>query len=508
VTLGGVSARQGRHPAALSALEPSAGTSDGHEGEISVNPDSVYLGDRYELTDLLATGGMWQVWRARDLALERPVAVKVLHSAHADDPASFARFLREARLAARLTHPNVATVHDYGEEWLSPERRGEQVAFLVMELVDGEPLSALLRREGRLTPARTMRIVRDTAAGLAAAHAAGVVHRDVKPSNLLVGPDGSVTITDFGIAWSRSSDPLTGTGNVMGTAQYLSPEQARGTTAGPASDVYALGLVAYECLAGRRPFDGASAVQVALMHASRTPAPLPADVPEKVRELVARMLAKDPEKRSPDGAALLSAVDELLRGSTALAASPRPSRRPRHAASSRRPVRRLLMALVAVAALVASVAAVLAGAGRAPAPVAGAGSTPTTSAAIQVATENYLGRPVAEVEAELRSLGLPVQLRAVRTADASDGAVLDVDPTGDLSPGQAVTVTHAVAPPAPAPSPVDETAPAAGTPDPEATTSQPLPEATGSQPLPDTGVGRGHSGRRTPAAPSNGGGNG
>ena len=148
-----------------------------------------------------------------------------------------------------------------------------------MELVDGEPLSAVLRREGRLTPGRTLEIVRQTAAGLAAAHAAGVVHRDVKPANLLLGSDGTVKITDFGIAWSRSSDPLTGTGEVMGTAQYLSPEQAKGAMAGPASDVYALGMVAYECLAGRRPFDGASPVQVALMHANETPEPLPADVP-------------------------------------------------------------------------------------------------------------------------------------------------------------------------------------------------------------------------------------
>ena len=173
-------------------------------------------------------------------------------------------------------------------------------------MVDGEPLSAALRREGRLAPVRTLQIVRQVAAGLAAAHGAGVVHRDVKPSNLLLGSDGTVKIIDFGIAWSRSSDPLTGTGEVMGTAQYLSPEQAKGAMAVAASDVYALGMVAYECLAGRRPFDGASPVQVALMHANRTPEPLPADVPESVRKLVARMLVKNPEERYADGAALLA----------------------------------------------------------------------------------------------------------------------------------------------------------------------------------------------------------
>jgi serine/threonine protein kinase len=355
---------------------------------VTTNPP--LLRDRYQLIELLANGGMGQVWRARDVALERPVAVKVLLTEHADR-AAVTRFQREARLSAGLTHPNIATVHDFGYARPAPGWSGERVAFLVMELVDGEPLSAVLRREGRLAPDRTLHIVRQTADGLAAAHAAGVVHRDVKPGNLLIASGTTVKIADFGIAWSRLSEPLTGTGNVMGTAQYLSPEQANGAMAGPASDVYALGLVAYECLTGRRAFEAASAVEVALMHANSTPDPLPAGVPGSVRTLVSRMVAKDPDERFPDGAALLSAVEEVLAGPGVLpetdrtaasvpsfadpelepvshrAARSRAPRQPRHAAPSRRRSRRLLVLLVAVLTAIAVATAVLAGTDRAPA---------------------------------------------------------------------------------------------------------------------------------------------
>jgi eukaryotic-like serine/threonine-protein kinase len=501
-----------------------------------VNMDRRFVGDRYELTSLLATGGMGQVWRARDLALERPVAVKVLRPTVAVDAAAVTRFEREARLSAGLAHPNIATVHDYGEASLTPGRFGDRVAFLVMELVDGEPLSAVLQREGRLAPDRTLEIVRQTAAGLAAAHAAGVVHRDVKPGNLLLGPDGSVKITDFGIAWSRSSDPLTGTGDVMGTAQYLSPEQAKGAMAGPASDVYALGTVAYECLAGRRPFEGASAVQVALMHANRTPDALPADVPDRVRDLVARMLAKDPEERFADGDALLSAVEDVLaapatasspdRHATTVLRSTDPapapavrrglrttaSRRSRHAAPSGRAPRRLLVPLVAMVALVAILTAALGGADSKSVPVAGSTSSPTTANAIHLAAEDYLGRPVGEVAAELTSLGVSVRLRELRTASAADGAVLAVGPTGEISPGQAVTVTHAVPLPteAPAPAPAEEQG---GVPAPAGTgdgTADVGTEGSTSQTAtaPESSARPGSSGRAFPAGRANGRGNG
>jgi len=497
-----------------------------------VNQDCRFVGDRYELLGLLATGGMGQVWRARDLGLDRPVAVKVLRPRFAADTAAVTRFRSEARLSARLTHANIATVHDYGEARLGPGPYADRVAFLVMELVDGEPLSAVLRREGRLPASHTLEILRQTAAGLAAAHAAGVVHRDVKPANLLLGSDGVVKVTDFGIAWSNSNDPLTGTGEVMGTAQYLSPERALGDPSGPASDVYALGMVAYECLAGRRPFEGASPVQVALMQVKRAPDPLPEDVPEDVRRLVARMLAKDPEERFPDGAALLRAVEDLMAwwaehpepdeaettvlpvaasqtGPVDLSATGAgASRRPRHAAHRSRRSGRLLVALVAVLVFVALMVAALGGTDRTPGPVAGhtatptgRTATPTTSATIRIAAEDYMGRPVGEVEASLSGLGISVQLQAVQTADAPDGAVLAVDPAGELRQGQTVTVTYAVPPPPAAPA-----AEQGGAPDPNTGTQTLDPGDTATQPstAPETSAGPGNSGH----APSTGRGNG
>src|SRR4051812_8642088 len=265
------------------------------------------LGNRYELLVPLASGGMGRVWRARDVLLERPVAVKVLRQELTGDATFRARFRAEAQHTAALHHPNVASVFDYGEV----EVDGECLAYLVMELVEGEALSTLLEREGRLDPARTLDVLRQTAAALAAAHAAGLVHRDVKPGNVLVGNDGRVKIADFGIAWSASSVPLTGTGQVVGTAHYLSPEQADGAKATPASDVYSLGTVAYECLAGRRAFDGENSVQIALKQIREQPEPLPADVPPGIRAVVERAMAKDPALRYADGAALRDAVEAV-----------------------------------------------------------------------------------------------------------------------------------------------------------------------------------------------------
>jgi serine/threonine-protein kinase len=272
------------------------------------------LGGRYELQSLVAVGGMGQVWRALDARLQRLVAVKVLGGGVTGDPTFRTRFRAEAQHAAVLNHPNIAAVHDYGED---ADGDGGPVAWLVMELVDGEPLSALIARSGRLDVRQTLDIAGQTAAALAAAHAAGVVHRDVKPANLLVRRDGVVKITDFGIAWSASSAPITRTGQVVGTANYVSPEQVEGAKATPASDVYALGLVMHECLTGVRAFDGESAVQIALKHVRDAPPPLPPDVPEPVRALVARATAKDPALRLPDGAALLDAVDAVLAAGSA-----------------------------------------------------------------------------------------------------------------------------------------------------------------------------------------------
>src|SRR3954451_1163766 len=270
-----------------------------------VEPRGRLLGNRYELLLVLASGGMGRVWRARDTLLERPVAVKVLRSEFTGDATFRARFRAEAQHTASLHHQNIASVFDYGEL----EEDGEQLAYLVMELVEGETLTALLEREGALDAGRTLELLRQTSAALAAAHAAGLIHRDIKPGNILMGTDGVIKITDFGIAWSASSVPLTGTGQVVGTAHYLSPEQAQGEKATPASDVYALGAVAYESLTGRRAFDGENSVQIALKQIREQPLPLPADVPAGLRQLIERSMAKAPAARFPDGASLHAAVE-------------------------------------------------------------------------------------------------------------------------------------------------------------------------------------------------------
>jgi hypothetical protein len=259
------------------------------------------LGERYRLDERIATGGMGEVWRARDELLDRDVAVKVLKREYADDAGFVERFRNEARHAAGLAHPGIAGVFDYGE--------AEGTSYLVMELVPGEPLSAILAREGRLTPDRTLDVVGQAARGLEAAHAGGVIHRDIKPGNILVCPDGTVKLTDFGIARAADAVPLTQTGTVMGTAHYLSPEQSAGKPVTPASDVYSLGVVAYECLAGRRPFDGDSPVGLAMAHLYEDPVALPADVPEEAADLVAQALAKEPEARFATAAAFGKAAD-------------------------------------------------------------------------------------------------------------------------------------------------------------------------------------------------------
>ena len=442
------------------------------------------LGNRYELLVPLASGGMGRVWRARDTLLERPVAVKVLRNEFTGDATFRARFRAEAQHTAGLHDPHIAAVFDYGEL----EADGECLAYLVMELVEGEALSSLLEREGRLSPARTLDVLRQTAAALAAAHTAGVVHRDVKPGNVLVGNDGIVKITDFGIAWSASSVPLTGTGQVVGTAHYLSPEQAEGAKATPASDVYALGMVAYECLAGRRAFDGENSVQIALKQIREQPDPLPEDVPLPIRSVVERALAKDPADRYPDGAALRDAVEAAATWSptvpiggggatgTSVLELPSSADAGRPAGSVRRAGRRVLVGVAAAAAVVIALVGALTGGGGTP-PAAGSTATPpaTSSSApaepttVTVSAADLVGRPLAEVQSVLTGLGLTVEVADVPTADVAPGLVTAVGPRGELLPGASVTVTVATAPPvAPAPVPpvVAQTPTTASNPDP------------------------------------------
>jgi serine/threonine protein kinase len=256
----------------------------------------VMLGGRYRLEERIAGGGMGDVWRGTDDVLGRTVAVKILLPALLDEPGFAERFRGEARTMATINHPGVVDVYDYGSD--------QQIAFLVMEYVEGDALSRTLSRVGRLTPARTMALVAQAADALQAAHGNGIVHRDVKPGNLLVRPNGTLVLTDFGIARSALVGQLTVAGAVLGTASYISPEQAAGDVATAASDVYALGVVAYQCLSGHRPFDGATPIEIAMKHVRETPRALPADIPPAVRAIVERAMAKDPAARWPSASAM------------------------------------------------------------------------------------------------------------------------------------------------------------------------------------------------------------
>nr|WP_246405838.1 serine/threonine-protein kinase [Modestobacter versicolor] len=419
------------------------------------------MGSRYELETLIACGGMGQVWRGRDTLLGRPVAIKVLRSEYSEDPTFLARFRAEATHAAALSHPNIAAVYDYGE--VPADDGGEHLAYLVMELVEGEPLSTLLREEGPLSPEDTLAVLRQTAEALAEAHHVGLVHRDVKPSNILVRPDEQVKITDFGIAWSAGSVPLTQAGQVLGTPQYLSPELAVGGSPSPASDVYSLGLVGYECLTGEPAFAGDNAVAVALKQVNEEPAPLPEDLPPGVRELVDVAVAKDPDERLPNGDAFVAAIDRVQAGRPLDDVVPSTQglplvARPPAAATGARPSgpapasgpRRRAVLLAAVLAVLAAGFVALVGLVDLP----GGGADPPTDAAqadevgqdaaIVLDGADYVGRPVDEVARELAALGLSVQQQAAAAGNAAPDAVTQLSPLGAaLQPGDVVTVVYA-----------------------------------------------------------------
>jgi hypothetical protein len=419
------------------------------------------------------------------------VAVKVLRRAYADDPVFLQRFRAEARHTANLSHPNIAAVYDFGEG--DAGQSGEPGSpFLVMEHVPGEPLSALISRERTLDPGRTMHLVGQAALGLQAAHDAGVIHRDVKPGNILVTPDGEVKITDFGIARAANSVPLTQTGAIMGTAYYISPEQASGRSVTPASDVYSLGIVAYECLTGRRPFAGDTPVSVALAQVSKEPPALPGTVPAPVRDLVMRMLAKEPERRpapagrlgsealalravgpDPDAAAdpaedPTGATRVLPLGQVATSPDTPPAgtgrggrddpgahrdadtdpgfRLPDPLGRPRWLVPALVLAAAAIAVLLLARAC-----GSDPDQTVATTDRPTSPDAtaptsVDVAAQDYLGRPVAEVRTDLEGLGLTVDVQ--RTAGGGPvGTVKGVAPTGTVAAGSLVTLDVVAAEP-------------------------------------------------------------
>jgi serine/threonine protein kinase len=251
--------------------------------------ENLVLNGRYRLVRLIAVGGMGEVWQANDELLARPVAVKLLRLEHVSDEKARGRFRAEARFAGSLQHGGIAQVYDFGEH--------DDQVFLVMELVSGETLSEVLERRGQLSAEITLGVIGQAARALQVAHTAGIVHRDIKPGNLMVTEDDLIKITDFGIARDGALGSYTQTGMVMGTAHYVSPEQATGREVTGSSDLYSLGVLAYQCITGELPFDGNTAVDVALKHVHEPHPPLPASVPAPVRELIDRLLAKDPARR-------------------------------------------------------------------------------------------------------------------------------------------------------------------------------------------------------------------
>ena len=439
------------------------------------------FGGRYQLSSRIAIGGMGEVWEATDLVIGRTVAIKILKDEYLGDPGFLERFRAEARHAALVNHEGIANVFDYGEE--------DGSAYLVMELVPGEALSTILERERVLPTDKVLDIVAQTASALQAAHAAGLVHRDIKPGNLLITPEGRVKITDFGIARIADQVPLTATGQVMGTVQYLSPEQASGHPASPTTDIYSLGIVAYECLAGRRPFTGESQVAIAMAQINEAPPELPVTIAEPVRNLVYACIAKRPEDRPASTAHLARAAQALRRGDIqeAVAAVPGiagdnafasyttpigtaatrllpaggtgaggalPPTSEIPAGRRRNPWTWPLIALVALlaVALIAIVIVLLvkpSGGGgpsastSSPAASNSPSNTPSPSAtAYDLKPSDYVGKPYDDVSAQLIAMGYGVSRADGPPADSpsGNGTVSRINPYGNQPVGKEITV--------------------------------------------------------------------
>jgi serine/threonine-protein kinase len=389
---------------------------------------------------------MGEVWRAADELLNRWVAVKVLRPELAGDSGFLGRFRAEARTTALISHPGIAALYDYGEQ--------DGQAYLIMELVTGEPLSALIGRAGTdgLDVDLALRYVGQAAMALQSAHDAGVVHRDIKPANLMITPGGQVKITDFGIAKAVGDGTMTGTGIVMGTAHYLSPEQASGKDATPASDIYALGIVLHECLAGSRPFTGENPVKIAMAQVNDQPPALPETVPSQVRALAARMLAKDPAQRPVNAGVLAREIAGLRTGfrtDVEVAGDfPPPTGRRRRVSEDAEQVDPDLQLRTGVASVYAL------GAGFVPANGIGAGAVPAHGLGVGPNGPDPIpladpdgGPPTAPMTGPF---GQPAPIQAAPAAQTPTGQT----PTGQTPTGQTPTAPAATAaqtPAAPAP---------------------------------------------------------
>jgi tRNA A-37 threonylcarbamoyl transferase component Bud32 len=432
----------------------------GEVGTRPAMPRSVTLGSRYTLRRKIGTGGYSEVWEAHDTVLDRPVAVKLLHAEHARHAETLLRFRTEAQLAARLSDANLARVYDFSDT------ASDGTPYLVMEFVDGPTLAQVLRR-GPLTPAATMDMLAQAASGLRAAHAAGMVHRDIKPSNIMLAPGNVVKITDFGLSHTLASAPITRSGMVAGTPGFMAPERAAGVRATAASDLYALGVVGYECLAGLPPFEG-TPIEVALAHRDYEFPPLPVSTPRPVAGLIAHLTAKDPADR-PASAGLVAGAAAELRDTLPAAppgrdeltppltsppgqthrtlivpvpdagVEPEPDRVRRGPTAA---VGWLLAAALGLAAAIAIVVIALAHRPSPPAATTGQQRAPT-SRAVDVSRSALVGEPAPQAYRQLHAEGFRVRVQW-QPSQQQPGTVLAVRPAGPQQSGSLITLVAAI----------------------------------------------------------------
>jgi serine/threonine-protein kinase len=421
------------------------------------------LGERYEIGGVLGRGGMAEVHRGRDLRLGREVAVKVLRSDLARDPSFQVRFRREAQAAASLNHPAIVAVYDTGED----RTPTGATPYIVMEYVEGETLRDVLRREGHLSPERAMSLSADICGALDFSHRNGIVHRDVKPGNVMITPQGAVKVMDFGIARavSDSAATMTSTAAVIGTAQYLSPEQARGEGVDARSDVYSLGCLLYELVTGAPPFTGDSPVAVAYQHVRedpRLPSSINREVPPELDAILLKAMSKNPANRYQSAADMRNDLLRALAGqrveatpvmgdaekTTILAAAPAgygyggDERWDDDDADAGRRKRRLVIIWAIVAALLIGAAIAVA--------VALSGGKPASTPPAQVAVPVLVGKSQADAEQALTSEGLQVGTVTPQTTQNADdvGKVLDSNPASgaQVNRGSKVGLTVGQAP--------------------------------------------------------------